>query len=163
VAPSSVDAAVPVTEALATSGAASTEVAPDALLASCNPSRLVRSYFCTNSSALTSKMKEALLAELAPLKVCASQPFVVRGFADTRGNRQRNLALATARATTVAELMRAEGFTVTEVRGDGELSSMEDDRNCANQRRVDVSFADAGAPASRACSSPEELAALTCS
>ena len=89
---------------------------------------------------------------------------VVHAFADTRGTSVYNLALSGARARVVADFLRANGMSVVEFEGKGELAGLADDRNCANQRRADI-FLKAGSEyrPSAACIPPEEKSAAICS
>ncbi len=129
----------------------------------CAPGRAMRAYFCTASANLTPTARTALLAEIRDWGACAaSNELVVRGYADTRGAMSMNAALAASRAGSVAALLREQGLSVTEVEGVGELSQIEDERNCANQRRVDVSIKGDPAPANLACTPPAEAQSMIC-
>jgi outer membrane protein OmpA-like peptidoglycan-associated protein len=155
-------AAFSVMSAAAIASAPVTEASPAAPV-SCDPNMVIRSYFCTAQTGLTASSRALLERELAALRACsAGREIVVTGFADTRGLAVRNAALGEGRAETVAQLLRSQGLAVVTVAGVGEASGLEDGRNCANQRRVDISFRD-GAPApSLACAPPSAAAALTC-
>ncbi len=129
----------------------------------CAPGRAMRAYFCTASANLTPTARTALLSELDDWGTCAgSNELVVRGFADTRGASSMNAVLAAGRAASVAALLRERGLSVTEVEGVGELSDIEDERNCANQRRVDVGIKGDPPPVSLACSPPREAQSVVC-
>lgn len=129
----------------------------------CAAGRAMRAYFCTASANLTPTSRSALIKELDDWGACASSnELVVRGYADTRGSTTMNAGLAASRAGTVAALLRERGYSVTEVEGVGELSDIEDERNCANQRRVDVGVKGDPPPVSTSCTPPQEAASLIC-
>ncbi len=129
----------------------------------CAAGRAMRAYFCTASANMTPTVRSALIKELDDWGACASSnELVVRGYADTRGSTAMNAGLAASRAGTVAALLRERGYSVTEVEGVGELSDIEDERNCANQRRVDVGIKGDPPPVSTSCAPPQEAEALIC-
>jgi outer membrane protein OmpA-like peptidoglycan-associated protein len=121
-------------------------------------------WFCTGSAELTEAARSGLLASIVAFRPYAGEPLVVHAFADTRGTSVFNLALSGARARVVADFLRANGMSVLEFEGKGELPGLADDRNCANQRRADI-FLKAGSEyrPSAACVPPEEKSAAICS
>ncbi|MDZ4761510.1 MAG: OmpA family protein [Alphaproteobacteria bacterium] len=130
---------------------------------SCRPGLLVKAYFCTASFDLPAEKLAQLDAQIAELKACAGQEeIVVSGYADRRGPEVFNAYLSEQRASRLADLLRARGLKVADVSGFGELPDIEDNVNCANQRRADVSLKSSLAPPSRSCAPPEEAAKLTC-
>jgi len=130
----------------------------------CPSGRTMHAWFCTARSELTPAARAALEKDLAEWGACLSgKELVVRGFADTRGGPEYNITLSSARASVVAEVLRARGVKVAEARGLGELPDLADNENCANQRRVDVRLSDeASEPPSKSCAPPQEFAALSC-
>lgn len=129
----------------------------------CAPGRAMRAYFCTASANLTPTARSALIRELDDWGACAaSNDLVVRGYADTRGSSTMNAGLAASRAGSVAAMLRERGYSVTEVVGVGELSDIEDERNCSNQRRVDVGIKGDPPPANLSCAPPREAQSLIC-
>lgn len=133
--------------------------------ASCAPGRVIHAYFCTSRSQLSPAALTALDRDVAAWRACAAdQELEVKGYADTRGSAEINAALGASRAKMLADILRAQGLRVVEVRGVGELDGLEDGQNCANQRRVDVglkSEIEAASP-SRACLPPKDAAPLAC-
>lgn len=125
---------------------------------------VLNAYFCTQSSALTPAARMRLEADLGGWKARVGEgEVVVTGFADTRGTTAFNAQLGELRADFVADLLRAQGFVVTEAVGVGELDSIEDERNCPHQRRVDIALKGATLSSpSRACQPPAEVAPLAC-
>lgn len=122
-------------------------------------------WFCTASSELTEPARAELTEKLTGLEGDLSgQELVVVGYADTRGLSEPNRKLSGERATAVAEFLRGMGLMVADLQGLGELEGLDDDRDCANQRRVDlwVKVGPAVAP-SLACDLPTSKAvALNC-
>jgi len=126
--------------------------------------RRMNAWFCTASSRLTKASRENLGAELEKFAgVFEGQELVVRGYADTRGATDYNAALSGERARVVADFLRTKGLTIAEFTGAGELEGLDDDRNCPNQRRVDVwvKGSSAGEP-SRACAPTADQEPLVC-
>ena len=128
------------------------------------PGLTSHAWFCTGSAELTEAARGELLASISAFRPHAGEPLVVHAFADTRGTSVYNLALSGARARVVADFLRANGMSVVEFEGKGELPGLADDRNCANQRRADI-FLKAGSEyrPSAACIPPEEKSAAICS
>lgn len=128
------------------------------------PGLTSHAWFCTGSAELTKSARTELLASISAFRPHAGEPMVVHAFADTRGTSVYNLALSGARARVVADFLRANGMSVVEFEGKGELAGLADDRNCANQRRADI-FLKAGSEyrPSAACIPPEEKSAAICS
>ncbi len=126
--------------------------------------RTMRAWFCTAGSALTPGTKAAIEREMSDFKAAfAGKELVVRGYADTRGSNVYNAALSGERANVVADFLRANGLTVTEARGLGELEGLADNQNCANQRRVDVFVKGGpGETPSRACAPEPRDEELIC-
>lgn len=123
----------------------------------CVSGRAMRAYFCTAKADMTPVAREAMLSEIREWGACATaNELVVSGYADTRGAVAMNANLAESRASSVAALLRERGLSVTEVDGVGELSGIEDEQNCANQRRVDVYIKGDPPPLSMACAPPVE-------
>ncbi len=124
----------------------------------------MRALFCTDADQLALTSRDALDAEIADWRSCIrDKEIVVTGYADTRGPKEYNVDLAARRARSIATILRAEGLSVAETIGFGELTEMEDNRNCSNQRRVDISLKEAGVlPPSRDCTPPEDLRKLVC-
>lgn len=155
------EAASPQT-ALAAAPQPDTAAAP-AVAPTCDPTRVLRAYFCTAKADLTPQSRAALEAQLTEMGSCADgREWVVKGFTDTRGAETFNTELAARRAARVAELLRAGGLTVSEVVGVGKLTDIEQGQNCANQRRVDVSLKTSIPPSNRACAPLPEEEALIC-
>lgn len=127
------------------------------------PGLTSHAWFCTGSAELTEAARGELLASVSAFRPHAGEPMVVHAFADTRGTSVYNLALSGARARVVADFLRANGMSVVEFEGKGELPGLADDRNCANQRRADI-FLKAGSEyrPSAACIPPEEKSAAIC-
>ena len=126
--------------------------------------RTMRAWFCTAGSGLTPGTKAAIEREMVDFKAAfAGKELVVRGYADTRGSSVYNAALSGERANVVADFLRANGLTVTEARGLGELEGLADNQNCANQRRVDVFVKGGpGETPSRACAPEPKDEELIC-
>lgn len=155
------EAASPQT-ALAAAPQPDTAAAPG-IAPTCDPGRVLRAYFCTSKADLTPQSREALAAQLAEMKSCADgREWIVRGFTDTRGTETFNTELASRRAASVAELLRSNGLTVTEIVGVGKMTDMEQGQNCANQRRVDITLKTSVPPVNRACAPLPEEEALIC-
>jgi outer membrane protein OmpA-like peptidoglycan-associated protein len=129
----------------------------------CQP-RVMRAWFCTAKSELTETARAALEKDLTELSSCLTgKELVVTGYADTRGSPDYNSVLGGARASVVAQLLKAKGVKVAELAGIGELPDLADNQDCSNQRRVDVRLADGPAePPSKSCAPPDEFAALSC-
>jgi len=130
---------------------------------SCQP-RVMRAWFCTAKSDLTEASRASLERDLTEWSSCLSgKELVVTGYADTRGSNDYNSVLGVARASVVAQLLKAKGVKVAELTGVGELPDLADNQDCSNQRRVDVRLADGpDEPPSKSCAPPEEFAALSC-
>lgn len=129
----------------------------------CASGRAMRAYFCTAKADMTPVAREAMLSEIREWGACATaNELVVSGYADTRGAVAMNANLAASRASSVAALLRERGLSVTEVDGVGELTGIEDEQNCANQRRVDVYIKGDPPPPSLACSPPAEARNMIC-
>jgi len=126
--------------------------------------RKMHAWFCTASSRLTKASRTELTGELDKFaEIFAGKELVVRGYADTRGSLDYNSALGGNRANVVADFLRTKGLTVVDVQGVGELDGLDDNQNCANQRRVDVWVK--GGPAetpSRACAPEPDVESLVC-
>ncbi len=126
--------------------------------------RKMHAWFCTASTRLTKAARNDLGGELDKFaKVFAGKELVVRGYADTRGSLESNTELGGNRANVVADYLRTKGLTVVDVQGVGELDGLDDNQNCANQRRVDVWVK--GGPAetpSRACAPEPDVESLVC-
>lgn len=131
----------------------------------CVPGRMIHAYFCTARSGLTPAARTALDADVETWRACAAgQELVVKGYADTRGSQAFNVALGESRAKQMADILRAQGLSVSTVIGVGKLDGLEDGQNCLNQRRVDVglkSEIDAVTP-SKACAPPKSVAPISC-
>jgi outer membrane protein OmpA-like peptidoglycan-associated protein len=138
-------------------------VAPAAVAAPAALEVRAHAYFCTDKSELTLASAEALDGEIAAWgSRMAGKDLVVAGYADTRGEAVYNTWLGGERAKAVVNYLTAKGFKATAL-AVGELPDLDDNRNCANQRRVDVRLADAPEETpSRSCAPPPELAALAC-
>ncbi|MDP3495014.1 MAG: hypothetical protein Q8R82_18030 [Hyphomonadaceae bacterium] len=126
--------------------------------------RTMHAWFCTAGSGLTKASKGALDRELSEFKSAfAGRELVVRGYADTRGTSVFNSALGGERANVVADFLRTNGLTVVDARGIGELDGLDDNQNCANQRRVDVYVKGGpGETPSRTCAPEPEVEELVC-
>ncbi len=160
--PSPVPEAVSPQTALAAAPQPDTAAAPGTA-PTCDPSRVVRAYFCTAKADLTPQSRAALERQIKEMGSCTDgREWVVRGFTDTRGAETFNTELAARRAASVASVLRSSGLTVTEVVGVGKLTDMEQGQNCANQRRVDVSLKTSLPPSNRACAPLPEDEALIC-
>lgn len=120
-------------------------------------------WFCTGTSELTEQARADLMKGIETFRPHAGEPLVVHAYADTRGTSLYNLALSGARARVVADFLRAEGLSVIEAEGKGELDGLADNQNCANQRRADIFF-ESGAELrpSAACLPPPEAATSIC-
>lgn len=158
-APPAQAAVPPVAAAPAPSAPAKAAVPPVAVA-----DRRVNAWFCTKSSGMTKASQTALEKEMATFKAAfAGKELVVRGYADTRGTNVYNAALSGERANVVADFLRANGLTVVDSRGVGELDGLDDNQNCANQRRVDVFIKGGpGETPSRACAPEPDVEALAC-
>jgi outer membrane protein OmpA-like peptidoglycan-associated protein len=121
-------------------------------------------YFCTSRSSMSDAARDRFLTSIANWKTSAKNgEIVVTGYADTRGTNAFNTQLAENRADYLAGLLREQGLSVVEAVAVGELTDIEDEQNCQNQRRVDISFkADAQPSPSKACAPPPETVALGC-
>jgi outer membrane protein OmpA-like peptidoglycan-associated protein len=128
------------------------------------PDRTLRAWFCTAQSELTPASRAALEKNLTDFaKSFEGKEVVVMGYADTRGATAYNSWLGGARANVVADFLRTKGIKIAEKEGVGELSGLEDNQNCANQRRVDVWVKGApGEEPDRTCAPPKEAAELVC-
>jgi outer membrane protein OmpA-like peptidoglycan-associated protein len=126
--------------------------------------RKMHAWFCTAGSRLTVASRKALETELTQFSdAFMGKELIVRGYADTRGTSDYNSALGGARANVVADFLRTKGLTIVEASGVGELSGLDDNQNCANQRRVDVFVKGGpGAEPSRTCAPEPEVAELVC-
>ena len=126
--------------------------------------RTMHAWFCTAGSGLTKASKGALEKELSEFRQAfAGKELVVRGYADTRGTSVFNSALGGERANVVADFLRTNGLTVVDARGIGELDGLDDNQNCANQRRVDVFVKGGpGETPSRTCAPAPEVEELVC-
>lgn len=126
--------------------------------------RRMNAWFCTKSSGMTTASQAALEKEMATFKAAfAGKELVVLGYADTRGTSVYNSALAGERANVVADFLRTNGLTVVDARGIGELDGLDDNQNCANQRRVDVFIKGGpGETPSRACAPEPDVQELAC-
>mgnify|MGYP000620827604 FL=1 len=124
----------------------------------------MNAWFCTKSSGMTKASQAALEKEMATFKAAfAGKELVVLGYADTRGTSVYNSALAGERANVVADFLRTNGLTVVDARGIGELDGLDDNQNCANQRRVDVFIKGGpGETPSRACAPEPDVQELAC-
>jgi outer membrane protein OmpA-like peptidoglycan-associated protein len=133
-------------------------------VAACPISRQVRALFCTDTDQLTLAARDALDTEIADWRSCIrDREIVVTGYADTRGPKEYNVDLAARRARSIASILRAEGLSVAETIGFGEVPDIEDNTNCSNQRRVDIGLKEAGVtPPSLDCTPPEDLRRLVC-
>jgi len=158
----------PVPEAASPQTALAAAPQPDTAAApgvapTCDPTRILRAYFCTAKADLTAQSRAALEGELQEMGSCTDgREWVVRGFTDTRGAETFNTELASRRAATIAGLLREKGLTVSEVVGVGKLTDIEQGQNCANQRRVDVSLKTSIPPTNRACAPLPEEEDLIC-
>lgn len=127
--------------------------------------RKMHAWFCTASSRMTKSSRTELKGQMAKFEdVFAGKELVVRGYADTRGSIELNADLGSRRAQTVADYLTSKGLVVVDVQGVGELNGLDDNQNCANQRRVDVWVK--GGPAetpSRLCAPEPDAEALVCS
>jgi outer membrane protein OmpA-like peptidoglycan-associated protein len=126
--------------------------------------RKMHAWFCTASSRLTKASRTELNGELDKFaNLFAGKELVVRGYADTRGSTEYNSALSGTRASVVADFLRTKGLTVVDAEGVGELDGLDDNQNCANQRRVDVWVKGGPAEApSRACAPEPDVESLVC-
>ena len=123
-------------------------------------SRPIRLWFCSGSNLPTLASLTSIQAKLESL---AGEELVVRGYADTAGPSADNVQLSGSRATVVADFLRTKGLTVTDFTGVGELEGLDDNQNCANQRRVDVWVKGGPAEApSRACAPEPDVESLVC-
>lgn len=126
--------------------------------------RAMHAWFCTAGSKLTVASRTALERELTQFAdAFQGRELVVRGYADTRGSTDFNSMLGGERAKTVADFLRAKGLTIVDDKGVGELSGLDDNQNCANQRRVDVFVKGGpGETPSRACAPEPAVEDLVC-
>lgn len=139
--------------------------APTPVGRTCAPDRMIHAYFCTSRSVLTASARKALDAEISSWRRCAAdQEVTVRGYADTRGASKANVVLGKERAAALAAILRDRGMNVVEVAGVGELDGLDDEQNCANQRRVDIGLKSeiAKTAPSRACAPPAEAVPIAC-
>ena len=161
-APAPIPAAAQPDTRLALGAQPQSAAAPD-LAPTCDPARVLRAYFCTARSELTPGVQAALETGLAEMGACAEgREWIVRGFADTRGQSAANIALARRRAAAVAAVLEARGLTVAEVSGVGETEGLQDGVACPTQRRVDVSLKSAQPPLHRACAPAPTEEELIC-
>lgn len=130
----------------------------------CPEDEVVRAYYCTAKAELSPAARDAFLDILARRNACLfAAPLEVLGYADTRGTRAFNSALAENRAERMAELLREKGLTVGSVKGVGEAPGLPDNRNCPAQRRVDLRRMTEGGPDPFLdCALPEGMAAFDC-
>lgn len=126
--------------------------------------RTMNAWFCTSSSGMTKASKAKLEKEMETFKAAfAGKELVVRGYADTRGSTAFNAALGGERANVVADFLRTNGLNVVDARGIGELDGLDDNQNCANQRRVDVFVKGGpGETPSRMCAPEPSVKELVC-
>jgi outer membrane protein OmpA-like peptidoglycan-associated protein len=126
--------------------------------------RAMHAWFCTAGSKLTAASRKALEGELEQFSAAfAGKELIVRGYADTRGTSTYNSALGGQRAMVVADFLRTKGLNVVDTAGVGELSGLDDNQNCANQRRVDVFVRGGpGETPSRACTPEPDVEDLVC-
>lgn len=126
--------------------------------------RTMNAWFCTSSSGMTKASQARLEKEMETFKAAfAGKELVVRGYADTRGSAAFNAALGGERANVVADFLRTNGLNVVDARGIGELDGLDDNQNCANQRRVDVYVKGGpGETPSRMCAPAPEVKELAC-
>lgn len=124
----------------------------------------MKAWFCTSSSGMTKASKAKLEKEMETFKAAfAGKELVVRGYADTRGSTAFNAALGGERANVVADFLRTNGLNVVDARGIGELDGLDDNQNCANQRRVDVFVKGGpGETPSRMCAPEPSVRELVC-
>jgi outer membrane protein OmpA-like peptidoglycan-associated protein len=145
---------------------AETEAAPAPAAAAPVPvaERAMHAWFCTASSRLTTASRKALDVELVQFSdAFKGRELIVRGYADTRGTDVFNAELGGSRANVVADYLRTKGLTVIEADGVGELSGLDDNQNCSNQRRVDVFVKGGpGETPSRACAPEPDAEELVC-
>lgn len=140
------------------------KAAPVAPVAPATADMRLHAWFCTKQSEITPASNVELQKSVARFREAfGDKPLVVRGFADTRGTTDFNVALSGARASVVADFLRASGLNVAETVAVGELPDLADNQNCANQRRVDVFVRGADLKPSVECLPPEETARLICS
>jgi outer membrane protein OmpA-like peptidoglycan-associated protein len=129
----------------------------------CAAGHTMRAFFCTDRANLTDASKLALEKELTDWNACfKDRELVVTGYADTRGPNVYNTYLGGERAKVVADFLKSRGIKVAQLTGVGELEGLADNKNCANQRRVDISFAGENGEPNRSCAPPEDVAALVC-
>jgi outer membrane protein OmpA-like peptidoglycan-associated protein len=126
--------------------------------------RKMHAWFCTAGSRLTVASRKALEQELGTFgEAFKGQELIVRGYADTRGTSEFNSALGATRANVVADYLRTQGLNVVDASGVGELVGLDDNQNCANQRRVDVFIKGGlGETPTRACAPEPDVEPLTC-
>ena len=132
----------------------------------CPPGRMMHAWFCTAKSELSPAARASLEKEFAEWGSCVvGKALLVTGYADTRGQPDYNNTLSSARAAAVADVLRGKGATVAEATGKGELPDLVDNKNCANQRRVDVRLSDdpEAPPPSKSCKPlPEQYVPPSC-
>ncbi|MFT3725734.1 MAG: OmpA family protein [Hyphomonadaceae bacterium] len=126
--------------------------------------RAMHAWFCTAGSKLTAASRKTLEGELEQFSAAfAGKELIVRGYADTRGTSNYNSALGGQRATVVADFLRTKGLNVVDAAGVGELTGLDDNQNCSNQRRVDVFVKGGpGEEPSRACAPEPDVEELVC-
>ena len=89
-------------------------------------------FFAPGSAVLTSKAKAALQAQLTALKAASS--IVLTGWAQDTGNNAGDRRLSAARATAVANWLKARGVKALSAAAKGTLDTS------AQSRRVDVTY-----------------------
>ncbi len=145
------------------SSAPETDATSPTVMAAACTERVVQTYFCTAQSDLTPEARAVLDGQIADWRACiGDQELIVTGYADRRGPEQFNIWLGEQRASKLAALLRQQGFNVAAVSGVGELTDIEDNVNCANQRRVDITLKSSLAAPSRGCGRPQDAPLLSC-
>ncbi|HVY89254.1 MAG TPA: hypothetical protein VG942_10330 [Hyphomonadaceae bacterium] len=128
------------------------------------PDLEMHAFFCTAKSDLTAVSRKALEKQIKEYaSYFSGKELIVTGYADTRGAIDYNNVLGGMRASTVAEFLKSRNLKIVETTGIGELSGLEDNQNCSNQRRVDISVAgETAEPPSRDCTPPKDEEELAC-
>lgn len=97
-------------------------------------------HFHLGSAELSQTEHDALLAALAQCTIAADTGVIVTGHTCSLGSEERNRILSQQRAERVTAVLRAHGYTVSEVAAVGSQQPVPGNEHLANNRRVELAL-----------------------
>jgi outer membrane protein OmpA-like peptidoglycan-associated protein len=95
-------------------------------------------HFQLGSAELSETEQKSLLAALAHYAIASGTGLIVTGHTCSLGTEERNSVLSQERAKQVAAVLRAHGYTVSEIAAMGSQQPLPGNKDLASNRRVEL-------------------------